>query len=331
MKRCVLLLIGSLVLAAACQSAPTPLPKPTALPPTETRMPAPPLAVATLPPPLVTRASVYVGKLDRTYWYYIPATLPRNAPLVFVLHMNHQDVADIRSMTEYAFERLADQNGFITVYPDGYSSAWNDCRKYGSPVAIADVNDGDFIRAMIGRFSADYAIDTSRVFVVGIANGGMLALRLALEIPSEITAVTAVAASLPIDTNSVCRASGKPIPVLMINGTSDAITLYKGNPLGFLSVPAIAEYFARVNGQTRTPTTTRLPHRDPQDPTFVNQLTWNEPGKPEVILYSIDGGGGVLPLGKFTTVTFLTNLGQATGDLDGPSAIWDFFSRQHRD
>ncbi len=308
------------VIALGACAAPTP----TVVPPTST---------PTLPTPTprsLPQATIRLGNLDRTYLYYVPANLPRNAPLIFVFHMNHQDAERIRSATEYAFEMLADQKGFIAVYPNGYSHNWNDCRKYDSVRQVApNLDDVDFIRVLIARFRADYDINPSRVFAMGLSIGGQMALRLALELPDEITAVAAVAASLPSENNTVCRASGKPISVLMMNGTSDSFVPYQGNPLVYLSARASSEYFAKLNGQTSPPKTTRLPHRDPSDPTSVDRTVWNDAGKPEVVLVTVNGGGHTLPIAKFSTVSIMgVQLGQATGDLDGPAEIWEFFARQ---
>jgi polyhydroxybutyrate depolymerase len=39
------------------------------------------------------------------------------------------DGARMRLFTGYEFDRLADQHGYIAIYPDGYRRNWNDCRK----------------------------------------------------------------------------------------------------------------------------------------------------------------------------------------------------------
>jgi polyhydroxybutyrate depolymerase len=290
------------------------------MPPTPTPRPLP-------------QASIRVGDLDRTYLYYVPANLPRNAPLLFALHGYTQDAEGLRGWTGYEFEILADQNGFIVVYPNGYQQSWNVCLRAGPyPAKKQNVDDVGFIRALIAKFRADYGINPSQVFAMGMSDGGDMAYRLALEVPDEITAIAAIGANLPTDDNNGCHASGKPIPVLIMNGTSDSLNPYNGgNSMSgaLLSTQASAEYFAKLDGQTSPPKTTRLPHRDASDPTSVDRTVWNDAGKPEVVLYTINGGGHVFPLGKFSTVYYDgMNFGQTTGDLDAPVEIWEFFARQ---
>jgi hypothetical protein len=137
-----------------------------------------------------------------------------------------------------------------------------------------------------------------------------------------------------MDDANDCRVSGKPIPVLIMNGTSDPIVPFGGgrsttSGATVRSTQATAEYFVKLNGQTSPPKTTRLPHRDPSDPTSVDRTIWNDAGKPEVVLVTVNGGGHTMPIAKFSTVSIMgLQLGLATGDLDGPAEIWDFFARQ---
>ena len=56
----------------------------------------------------------------------------------------------------------------------------------------------------------------------------------------------------------------------------------------------------------------------------VDLEAWTAPEKPSVLLYTINGGGHVVPQPYFR---FPSQLGLQTQDLDAPSAIWEFFSK----
>ena len=88
-------------------------------------------------PRVLPQATIHVGNLDRTYLYYVPANLPRNAPLLFAFHGSGQNGEAMRDFTGFGFESLADQYGFIVVYPNGYQNSWNACRKYSTSPAKA--------------------------------------------------------------------------------------------------------------------------------------------------------------------------------------------------
>jgi polyhydroxybutyrate depolymerase len=344
-KKITLLLIGLLIATASCQSAPTPIPPtPTAIPPTSapTSVPLTPTVLPGITTQTPTRvptlasasqvASIRVGDLERTYVYYVPVSLPRNAPLLLVFHGRGMNADMMRGWAGYQFDRLADKNRFVVVYLDGYQQTWNDCGKSDLPAKTQNIDDVGFVRALIARVHADYGINPSQVFAMGYSNGGFMVFRLALELPDEITAVAAVAANLATDDNSDCRASGKPIPVLIMNGTSDPNVPYNGGVV-LLSKVAVtvrstqesAEYFAKLNGQVNPPKTTCLPHQDVSDPTSVDRTVWNDPGKPEVVLVTINEGGHVVPQSQFIASS---SFGRTTKDLDGPVEIWNFFSRQ---
>ena len=113
-----------------------------------------------------------------------------------------------------------------------------------------------------------------------------------------------------------------------MNGTDDFLNPQNGGPSKFGNVRSFqesAEYFAELNGQTSPPKTTRLPHQDASDPTFVDRTVWNDGGKPEVVLIKIDGGGHVVPQSKSP---WPSDYGAVTRDFEGPVEIWDFFARQ---
>jgi polyhydroxybutyrate depolymerase len=278
----------------------------------------------------LTRNEIAVKGMQRTFLAYAPRNLKANAPLLFVFHGSGGDGAGMREVTGNEFDALADANGFLVVYPDGYQTTWNDCRKASpQPARRLNIDDESFIEAMIAKETADHAIDRKRVFAAGWSNGGQLAYRLAMERPTQFAAVAAISASVPTAENLACTPLNAPMPVMIVNGTADPINPFGGGNvmLGFtslgpvLSADASAQYFAKLNGIAAAPVVTRLPHKILSDPTWVEQKSWAAPGKPGVVLYAVHGGGHVVPQRYF-------QFGEGqTQDLDAPVAIWDFFAK----
>lgn len=318
------LFVSLLALTAACQSAPIATPAP----PTPIGIPYAPVAaneLVAIPTPVqaipataergaLPAATIQIGDLDRTYLYYVPTDLLPNAPLLIVLHGAGMDGEQMRPTTGYEFEQFADKNGFVVAYPTGYQRTWNDCRRRVQLASnLEHIDDVAFIRALIKRFSAEYRIDTARVYAMGFSNGAHMAYRLAVELPDEIAAVAAVGANFSAEDDSDCYPLDKPIPAMIINGTADPLNPYSGGAANFgatvRSTQATAEYFARRNGQSDRPQI--APVSSSASP--VERETWNDSGKPEVVLITIKGGGHVVPRFSY---------------LDGPAEIWDFFSRQ---
>jgi polyhydroxybutyrate depolymerase len=291
--------------------------------------PAPPLPLLSA---TARRDVVQAGDKERTYLIYVPANLPPQAALVIMLHGSGMDGARMRRCTAYEFDCLADQYGFVVLYPDGYRQNWNDCRKHATfPAKRENIDDMSFIRALIGRVRKEQDIDEKRVYAFGYSNGGQMAFRLAIEAPDEIASVAAVAASLPTPDASSCPEQGRTSRVMLINGTSDPINPYQGGIVtlfGFASRGAVmssvasAQHFAERNGITAPPIPGQLPKAASDDITSVETLTWSANGKPYSCLYTVRDGGHVIPQ---QTYRFPRLLGKTTRLLDAPREAFRFF------
>ena len=90
-----------------------------------------------------------------------------------------------------------------------------------------------------------------------------------------------------------------------------------------LSAEASAQYVAERNGITAAPLIARLSNMQTDDTTSVETLTWMEDGKPACCLYTVHGGGHVIPQPSFR---FLRHLGMMSSALNAPSAALKFFA-----
>jgi len=75
------------------------------------------------------KSTLCVDQVNRRYTYYLPADNKREASLLFVLHGANDTGNLFRKRTGYEFDKIADRENMIIVYPDGYKKSWNDCRK----------------------------------------------------------------------------------------------------------------------------------------------------------------------------------------------------------
>jgi polyhydroxybutyrate depolymerase len=280
-------------------------------------------------------AELDVAGLRRGFHYYHRGgQLPLATPLVFVLHGSTSKGEDARYQYGYRFDVLADEFGFIPVYPTGYDNHWNDCRAAADYLAnVEDIDDIAFFQAMIRYFADRYDADPARVFATGLSNGGHMAYRLALETPDLVRAIAPIAASLPVWEESDCQASERSVPVAIINGTEDPVNPYAGGLVEIfgnasrgtvMSSQATAEYFADLAGYARTTAVVHLADRDPDDDTRVELTAWQSPGRNEVLLYTVHGGGHSVPS---MVVPMPKLLGRTSRDLDAADEIWAFFQR----
>jgi polyhydroxybutyrate depolymerase len=273
------------------------------------------------------------GGRTRHYLSYAPAKLAPGAALVIAFHGSLGDGDQARRGFGYAFDRLADEHGFVVVYPDGVERHWNDCRKMAPYAAhTLGIDDVGFVRALVDRFAAERGIDRARVFATGVSNGGQMAIRLALEAPDLVRAVAPVIASVPDRENMDCAMKHQPVAVLIMNGTADPFNPYGGGNVELYGVwgnrgkvlPTVdsALYFAALAGYEGEPRRDDLPDLDTEDGSTVERARWSALGKKPIVLYTIRGGGHSVP---HPVARGPRLLGRTNADITAADEIWSFF------
>src|SRR5947208_612329 len=102
-------------------------------------------------PGKIERGALAHGGRTRRWIAYLPAKLRAHPALVIALHGSMGSPARAREAYGYDFDLLAEANGFIAVYPQGYEGHWNDCRVKGPFAAKAEnVDDVGFLHALDG-------------------------------------------------------------------------------------------------------------------------------------------------------------------------------------
>ncbi len=169
--------------------------------------------------------TITVGGLQRTYRVYVPDSLDesRAAPLIIALHGGGGSGRGMIDLTQGGFNTLADESGFVVVYPDAAEKNWNDGRgieRYRSQ--RENIDDVGFISALIDKLADQLNIDLNRVYVIGMSNGAIMSFRLACELSDKIAAIAPVCGSMPENFSAVYTAQ-RTMPVMMINGIDDPL------------------------------------------------------------------------------------------------------------
>ncbi len=271
------------------------------------------------------------GGLSRQYSIYVPANLPPNPGLLFVFHGSMSSGESMRNMSARQFDRLADEQGLITVYPDGVERHWNDCRASASYAAnTRNIDDVGFVRQMIDELAVSRSADPARVYATGLSNGGHMVLRLALEAPTLMAGYAPIVANLPVDANLDCVKRGQPVNIALIEGTNDPVNPYGGGVVKLLwddsrgevlSAAQTARYFANLAGYVQGPDPYDLADSDSSDDGYITAQLWY--GRDyRVGLYTMQGGGHVLPS---VNMDFGV-LGGDIRDVDAADLIWSFLT-----
>ena len=277
------------------------------------------------------------GGQTRQYCVYFPSTLDRArpTPLVFFLHGNGGTTEGVeKDLTRRGFDRLAERDRFLVVYPQGFRGHWNanpSSTKQGLD-RTPDLDDVGFFEAMIEALGKEVTLDRRRIYATGISNGGFMCFRLAGELANRLAGVAPVAANLSqklIEHHTPTT----PISMCIINGTQDPLVPYEGGDirlpggkasgLGSLSTAATIEFWVKLNGCEKEPVVSLLPDLDATDETRVRRSLYRR-GKAgtEVVLYAVEGGGHTWPGGPgYLPALF----GRVCRDFDANEAIWEFF------
>src|SRR5207245_2729629 len=109
----------------------------------------------------------------------------------------------------------------------------------------------------------------------GISNGGILTELLGCSLADRLIGIVPVAGLMRRNTSTTCSPA-RPISVFGIHGTSDPIADYHGVPGadGFLSFTETLAFWARLDGCSKTATTTSLAD-SAHDNTSVTTLTYS--------------------------------------------------------
>ncbi len=285
---------------------------------------------------------------ERYYRIHVPEKYDGKSPVPLVFCF-HGGGGTAEGASQMGFSPLADQKGFIVVYPNAIDKHWNDGRKARKFARHdAEVDDVAFILALLKKLQGEYRIDPDRVYATGASNGGFFSHRLAIEAADKFAAAAIMIATMakPYEDNFKPR---RPVSMLFMNGTADPFVPYNGGPVtpNFTprlidskthdfgrgecsSTDAAIELWLAHNGLTGTaPKVVRLPDKDPRDGCRVERRTWSD-GKAgsEVVLYRIEEGGHTIPGGPQYLPARI--IGKACQDFDGLKTIWQFFERCSR-
>lgn len=272
------------------------------------------------------------AELERSYYLHLPADYEAGTeplPLMLVLHGGgeNNDGDEMARWSDY--NRLADREGFIAVYPNGIKGSWNDGRT--DPKIESEVDDAGFLAALIDHLLAEYRADPDRVYVTGASNGGMMSLRLGCAIAPRLAAIAPVIANMPADIVEACQPE-QPLPILLMNGTADPLVPWDGGHVtvfgqergAILSTEETIRFWADHNQCDPEPEISRLSDLDPEDGSSVRIERYTG-CRATVILYAIEGGGHTLPGSEAPNLKFL--LGNKNNDIVGSERIWDFFEQ----
>ena len=168
--------------------------------------------------------SIAVGVVRRDYILDVPDSVRPHtpAPLLLDFHGFGHSGAGVWNVS--AFRELAQQAGFLTVYPEGLpvrlSISGKEQEAAGWEMFALEGNrDVAFVVALLDDLERRYCIDRARVFATGFSNGGFFSAVLGCALSERIAAVAPVSGG-PLRVDCAPR---RGVPILIQHGRQDAL------------------------------------------------------------------------------------------------------------
>jgi polyhydroxybutyrate depolymerase len=277
----------------------------------------------------------YDGRTRQTIVHLPPTIKDEKLPVVFVFHGLFGNSNYTKNT--YGITEIADKEGFISVYPEGTGPlesvflSWNSgfCCGYAMENNVDDVS---YIFELVGEIKNSYPVDESRIYLVGLSNGGMIVYRLMSRYP-ELFAACAIVSSSPAggtDENEVVMINppDRGVPLIVFHGMKDPIIPFEGgfsssseaNGMYFPPVEESVEFWATKMGASTLQET-----QQENGLVILKEYT----GKDErslVHFYMITDGDHTWP-GREKGLDSLSSSSSAS--IKASEMIWEFFEGKH--
>ena len=252
----------------------------------------------------------------REYLLHVPRSYDRTRPAPLVISMHGAGGWPVQQMEMSLWNRLADEQGFLVVYPAGTEGVGP--RVWGVGPGPRLARDVRFIAELIDHLQAAYNIDPRRIYANGLSNGGGMSFVLSCTMSDRIAAVGLVASAQTLPW-SWCT-DQRAVPMIAIHGTADPMTPYDGGTTwvsqrAFPAIPVWTANWARRNrcgAPIESAAAADVTRRD-----YTNCADGAD-----VTLVTIHGGGHSWPGGKPIPEWFV---GPTTRSIDATREMWAFF------
>jgi len=260
--------------------------------------------------------TLVVGGVTRTYLLHSGGSAQPGRALVMMLHGRRGTAAAMEHVTRGTFDKLADRNGAVVVYPQGLGTppSWSAWMQAPPP------DDVGFLSALIDALVAEWGIDRKRVFAAGFSAGASMVYRLACERPDLVAAVAPISGTIPADVVPTCAQNTTPVGIIAMQGTADSVVALDD------CVRDGVTAWARRNRCAADPISSRLRDADPTDGTETRVDVYDQcAAGTQVAFYTIEGGGHAWPGGEARLFG-----GPTARDFDAAELIWAFFQKHAR-
>ena len=238
-----------------------------------------------------------VNGITREYIIYISESYTGTSSLPLLISFHGLTSNMELNFNHTNFNELAESENFIVVHPNGINKKWT-LRDSNNP-------DIDFIELLLDKLENDYKIDSNRIYITGMSNGGNFSFTLACGLSNRVASIASVTGLMFQGFIGDCTPK-RPLSVLHIHGTEDPIANYSFVQRGL-------DFWTNHNNTEDLPIISNIPDIDTQDGSIVEKHHYlNGENGVEVIHLKVIGGGHDWP-------GFQGNM-----DINASVEVWNF-------
>ena len=187
--------------------------------------------------------------LPRAVQTYIPKGYSSDKKYPLILNLHGFTLNSDWQNGYFPLKSLADEKGFIFCIPDGLRDSSNNQRWNATDACCGSRNDlpddSKYLRELIDSAIKKFSIDETRIYAMGLSNGGFMSYRMAYDHSDILAAIAPIAGVGYKDKNKIVPKH--PVHVLHIHATGDAGVPFAGankpGPWGlfFNDIPGVDE------------------------------------------------------------------------------------------
>ena len=287
------------------------------------------------------KQTILVGNSLREYVIYIPENSKhlRKIPLLFALHGGGGKAIKMAKSTK--FHKIGEAKNWIVVYPQAmkhrFKSNWNDGRVHTQKGkhAVASFDDVGYMLTLLKHLKNIYPIDSGRIYLMGVSNGGFMAQKIAAQHTREFSAFASVIGSMSQQVVKKFSPNAK-ISLLIINGTKDPLVPYEGgmvkfgrNNLGYSHpIDKTVNMWVKHNNLELKLKKEWLANTAINDGCIIEKFSYTDASKTNIVEFlKMHGGGHTLAGSKRYLPNYL--VGRTCYDIDASRYIIEFFTHIH--
>ncbi len=241
---------------------------------------------------------------QRDYITYVPTSYNGILPVPLVIDMHGFTNTNVTQQAQAGWDNLAEEKGFIVVYPQGIGNAWN---AQGACCGLINSQDEQFIINLIATLQNSARIDENRIYATGFSNGGSMAHTLACNRADLFKAIASISFSLSGGASNEIIANctpSKPISVIHFHGTEDEVANYNDGILDSLGAQESLSTWVQIQNCSNNSTTETITNG-------TQCRTHTCPGNTAVSLCTVEAG-------RHSLYPHVSDKGIA-------GFVWDFF------